>query len=100
MQAKIVFENIKIKKKLQKLDNKDKQQINKALDKLEENAFSAIQIQKRLFPRQYKQLDNLWKHNLPNGKRLIYTVKRDKENILVIILGWFNHKEYEKIFKY
>ena len=53
--------------------------------------------------KQYIQkynIDNLWKYDLPNAWRLIYTIETDKIKIINIILEWFNHKNYEKKFKY
>ena len=78
--------------------------IKRALDDLEENAFCGIQVPKRLIPKEYEnkfgKIDNLWKYNLPNAWRLMYTIKGDKILVLSIILEWLPHKEYEKRFKY
>ena len=49
--------------------------------------------------RKYK-VTNLWKYDLPNAWRLIYTVDTDEVMIVAIILEWFDHKDYEKRFKY
>ena len=60
-------------------------------------------IPKQLWPRIYQQkydINNLFKYDLPNGWRLIYTIKTDDIMILNVILEWFDHKEYEKRFKY
>jgi len=71
---------------------------------LEENAFCGIQIPKRLIPKEYLKrfgsLDNLWKYNLPDAWRLIYTVKNSRVAILSVILEWINHKTYERRFNY
>jgi len=39
-------------------------------------------------------------NDLPDGWRLVYTIKEDEVRILNIILEWFDHKDYEKRFKY
>jgi len=60
-------------------------QIKQALDNLKENAFSGIQIPKKLIPRFYiskYNIDNLWKYDLPKGWRLLYSV--GKEGIEVV----------------
>lgn len=81
-----------------------KEWLDRAFEDLQKNAFSGVQIPKRLIPKGYQlkygPLDNLWKYNLPNAWRLIYTVKRDEIIVLSIILEWMTHKEYEKRFKY
>jgi Txe/YoeB family toxin of Txe-Axe toxin-antitoxin module len=77
--------------------------INKALDNLELNAFSGIQIPKKVIPKEYVvkfNVKNLWKYNLPNGWRLIYSILGDEIVVVTLILEWFNHKDYEKKFNY
>ncbi len=50
--------------------------INQAMNNLEKNAFCGIQIQKKQIPREYIKkygVANLWKYDLPNAWRLIYS---------------------------
>ena len=109
MKSEITFTDEKIQAAFEKLkeskteDKKLYDWIVRAFEDLEENAFAGIQIPKRIIPKEYKMkcnVDNLWKYNLPNAWRLIYTVANDKVTILSIILEWMNHKDYEKRFKY
>ncbi len=83
-------------------EKKLKEWLEGAFAKIEKDAFCGVQIPKRLIPKEYKKynVDNLWKINLPEAWRLIYTIKRDEVVILGIILEWVDHKEYEKRFKY
>ena len=77
--------------------------IDRAIKDLKESPICGIKIPKKLWPKPYiKQygVTNLWKYDLPNAWRLIYTIKEDKVMILSVILEWFNHKEYERKFKY
>ena len=77
--------------------------IGRALDDLKEDPFMGIKIPRKLWPREYVQkfgINNLWKYDLPNGWRLIYTVKGDAVQIVSIILEWFDHKSYERRFNY
>ena len=70
---------------------------------MKNNPACGIKIPKRLWPKIYLQkysITNLWKYGLPNGWRLIYTIKEDEIMILNVILEWFDHKEYERRFKY
>jgi len=69
---------------------------------LEQNAHAGTHIQKRLIPKEYARhrIDNLWKYNLPEGWRLLYTITNDEVIILTIVLEWLDHKNYEQRFKY
>ncbi len=85
-------------------DKQLKEWLRRAFEDLERNAFCGIQIPKRLIPREYEKkfgtLDNVWKYNLPDAWRLLYTIKRDAIVVLSIVLEWLPHKEYEKRFNY
>ena len=85
-------------------DKQLKEWLDRARNDLQKNAFCGIQIPKRLIPKEYHQkygtLTNLWKYNLPNSLRLIYTIKRDEVIVLSVVLEWMTHKEYEKRFGY
>jgi Txe/YoeB family toxin of Txe-Axe toxin-antitoxin module len=103
--SRVVFISDKLEKAFNSLDSDDflKKAILKAIQDLKVNAFCGIQIPKKLIPKEYKKysLNNLWKYNLPKGWRLIYTVTPDNEvELITAILDWFNHKAYEKKFKY
>lgn len=77
--------------------------INRAIDDLKENPFVGIRIAKKLWPKEYLQkygINNLWKYDLPNAWRLLYTIKGDSVKIIAVILEWMDHKNYEKKFKY
>ncbi|MFT7616178.1 MAG: mRNA-degrading endonuclease RelE of RelBE toxin-antitoxin system [Candidatus Woesearchaeota archaeon] len=77
--------------------------INQALDNIEENAFCGIQIPKNLIPKEYLskyKVKNLWKYDLPKGWRLLYSITSDQIIVVSLILEWFDHKEYERKFKY
>ena len=77
--------------------------INQACDNIEKNAFCGIQIPKRLIPKEYFSkygTTNLWKYDLPNAWRLMYTVRGGKAIVVSLILEWMTHKEYERRFNY
>ena len=104
--TKIKFVTERLEKEFENLDENDflKKSIKKALADLKANAFFGIQIPKRLFPKEYIEkysLTNLWKYDLPKGWRLIYTITAENEvEIVCVILEWFNHKNYERRFRY
>ncbi|MDD4878485.1 MAG: hypothetical protein PHO02_05620 [Candidatus Nanoarchaeia archaeon] len=77
--------------------------VQKAMDAIEENAFCGIQIPKRQIPKDYisnYDADNLWKHNLHRGWRLIYTITRHDIIVISLLLECLSHKQYEKRFNY
>jgi Txe/YoeB family toxin of Txe-Axe toxin-antitoxin module len=106
MQSKIQFANNKIRDAFERLENENQKMhkfISRAFEDIEENVFCGIQIPKRLIPKEYFKkynVKNLWKYNLPDAWRLIYSVENNQICILSIILEWMDHKEYEKRFNY
>jgi Txe/YoeB family toxin of Txe-Axe toxin-antitoxin module len=93
---KIKFNSLKTNKMLYKF-------IKRAIHDLENDSFCGIKIKKKLWPKFYirkHQITNLWKYDLPNGWRLIYTIETDEIAILSIILEYLDHKNYERRFKY
>ena len=79
------------------------EEVKQAVENIENNAFCGIQIQKYLIPKEYKQkynIQNIWKYNLSNGWRLLYSLTKEDVVLISIILNWSSHKEYEKRFKY
>lgn len=109
MNARVVFADVKLKKAFDTLkdsrteDKKLYEWLERAFRDLEKDAFCGVQIQKRLIPEEYTKrygVDNLWKYDLPNAWRLIYSVAADKVIVISIIIEWMDHKNYEKRFKY
>jgi len=110
MESRIVFADDKIKKAFERLkaskteDKKIYDFLVRAFEDIEKDASCGMQIPKRLIPKDYVKkygnIDNLWKYNLPNAWRLIYTIKKEEIIILGIILEWLDHKNYERRFGY
>jgi len=104
----VAFQNKKTENAFEELaggkfeDKKLKKFIDRAIEDLKENPLCGIKIRKKLWPKDYsqEQIDNLWKYNLPGAWRLIYTIKGNDVMIISVILEWFNHKDYEKRFKF
>jgi len=77
--------------------------IKRAISDLKENPACGAKIQKDRWPKRYiqdYQITNLWKYDLPNSWRRIYTLDTDEVKILAFVLEWFDHKSYEKRFGY
>ena len=102
----VAFANDKIEKEFNNLseDENIKKWIKRAIEDLKNNAFCGIPIRKILIPKEYIKkynVKNLWKYDLPQGWRLIYTITAENEvQLISAILEWFNHPEYEKRFHY
>lgn len=95
-----------IKKNLEKLKKKDKElyrHIENALRNIQEDPVCGIKIPIKLIPKEWKNkyfINNLYKYNLPNAWRLFYSLIGNKVEVIAIILGCYNHKSYERLFRY
>ena len=104
--SKVKFISEKLQENFNSLSEDDpiKKSIKRAIKDLQDNAFFGIQLPKRLIPKEYimkYDVKNLWKYDLPQGWRLIYTITAENEvQLISAILEWFNHPEYEKRFHY
>ena len=105
----IVFADEKLKKVFDELkkgkgaEPRLSEFLDRAFDDLKVDPFTGIKIPKKLWPKDYTKkydMDNLWKYDLPNGWRLIYTLKANQVTIITVVLEWFDHKSYERKFKY
>jgi len=89
--------------KLKKEDSLLYKWLERAFKDIEENAFCGIQIPKKLIPKEYLKkynINNLWKYDLPQAWRLLYSIESDGYLVISIILEWLDHKSYERRFKY
>ena len=109
LSSNIKFVDEKLKKSLEELEIEKTQDKNlqkwliRAFEDIEENAFCGIQVPKKLIPKEYPKkynIHNLWKYNLPDAWRLLYSIENQEIVIVSIVLEWLTHKEYEKRFKY
>jgi hypothetical protein len=107
--SEIRFADEKIKEAFYKLENGDASEkelfrfIDQAINNIEKNAFCGIQIPKKQIPKEYLKnfgAMNLWKYDLPNAWRLIYTIRGGKAFVVSVVLEWMSHKEYERKFNY
>lgn len=109
LSSRIQFVNKKVKKAFLSLkDSKGDERelyefLVRAFNDIEENAFCGIQIPKKLIPREYVRkynVKNLWKYNLPNAWRLLYSIEASDIMVIAIVLEWRGHKDYERKFGY
>jgi len=87
--------------------NSKDQQLLKSIENkiayLKLNPQAGIAIPKSQIAKKYLELynvTNLWKLDLVNGWRLVYTLKNEEIEILAIILDFYGHPTYNKIFGY
>jgi len=77
--------------------------IDKATDILKERPYYGTQVKKERIPREYFRrynIENLWRYELSDDWRMVYTVAGDGEILTVQVIEWFDHKEYDKRFGY
>ena len=77
--------------------------IQRVRELLKNNPFAGDQVPKRLIPNKYilkYDVDNLWRIELADRWRLVYTITGDKVEIIAFVLDIFNHKDYDKVFGY
>jgi len=104
---KVVLADEKLKSSWQRIKKEEPElakHLEQAKQNLKENAFCGIQIPKELIPKNYineYKITNLWKYNLPNAWRLLYTITTpSKIEIITVVLDWLPHKKYERLFNY
>ncbi|MCD6246823.1 MAG: type II toxin-antitoxin system RelE/ParE family toxin [Candidatus Diapherotrites archaeon] len=77
--------------------------ISRATAKLAENPEAGKKIPRKLWPKEYIQkygVNNLWKYNLDQNWRLIYTIAGNQVNLFLIYLEYMDHKNYNRKFRY
>lgn len=85
------------------IDEKIKKSIKQKIEILKITPHRGVHIAKRKIPNQYLSkygVTNLWKINLSNAWRMIYTIKTDDMTETVLIIDILDHKSYSKKFGY
>lgn len=70
---------------------------------LKDNPFAGEQVEKRKIPDYYTRkygITNLWRIDLSNFWRLVYTIQSNEVEIIDFVLNIVNHEKYDKIFGY
>src|SRR3989344_4301779 len=84
-------------------ENSDEMQllrsIKQKVDFIKANPFYGDNIPKKLIPKDYN-VQNLWRVELTNFWRMLYTIKGDEIEIICFVLDILDHKRYDKIFGY
>jgi hypothetical protein len=77
--------------------------INQKTEFIKANPFYGDSIQKALIPEEYclkYKTNNLWRVELINFWRMLYTIKGDQIEIICFVLDIMNHKNYDQKFGY
>ncbi|MFH1750824.1 MAG: type II toxin-antitoxin system RelE/ParE family toxin [Candidatus Micrarchaeota archaeon] len=77
--------------------------LDKAIAKLKYNFRSGEHIPRDQIPDYYTArfgVENLWKINIDPDYRLIYTIRGTEIEVMSVLLEFFDHKDYNKRFKY
>ncbi len=70
---------------------------------LKQDPFKGEQVQKKLIPQHYINkygVTNLWRIDLSDYWRLIYTIQSNEVEIIDFVLNIVDHKTYDTIFGY
>jgi len=73
--------------------------IKQKIDLIKANPFYGDNIPKKLIPKEYN-VQNLWRIELSNFWRMLYTIKGDQVEIICFILDIVDHKDYNRKFGY
>lgn len=77
--------------------------IKRVIEMLKDNPFAGDQVRRILMPRKYiakYDVKNVWRIELANRWRLLYTINSENVEIINFVLDIVNHKKYDKIFGY
>ena len=71
--------------------------IKEKIEFIRQNPFYGDNIPKKLIPAEYN-VTNLWRVELTNFWRMLYTIKGDQIEIICFVLDIIDHKKYDKKF--
>lgn len=77
--------------------------IQRVRDLLKQNPFAGDQVKKKQIPLKYVQkfdVDNVWRIELADRWRLVYTITGNQLEIITFVMDIFDHKDYDAVFGY
>lgn len=97
----------KLREIIREKDGKFHKQLLKAIEREKDNLLidmhRGFQIPKEQIPKAYVDeygVSNLWKIDLPDYWRMIYSIVGNEFEIISILLEFMDHKDYDKKFGY
>jgi len=73
--------------------------IKQKIELIKANPFYGNNIKKKKIPKEYN-VQNLWRVELSQFWRMLYTIKGDQIEVICFILNIMDHKKYNKLFGY
>src|SRR3989338_9677758 len=77
--------------------------INRVSSLLKQNPFAGDQVKKRQIPSKYIQkfdAENVWRIELADRWRLVYTITGNQIEIIAFVMDIFDHRDYDRVFGY
>ena len=77
--------------------------IQRVRELLKNNPFAGDQVPKRLISSKYilkYDVDNLWRIELADRWRLVYTITGNQIEIIAFVMDIFDHRDYDRVFGY
>ena len=77
--------------------------IEREKENLKINPHHGTQIPKKQIPEEYIErlgMTNLWKIDLPDFWRMLYTITGNELEIISVLLNFMDHDKYNKLFGY
>jgi hypothetical protein len=104
-EADIVYHYLENKSAASKVERSVFNSIRRKIELIRSNCMYGSQVPKNLIPHVYKveyQATNLFHVELANFWRMVYTLRNDKikNEVIVLVLGIFDHNTYNKKFGY
>ena len=85
------------------IENSDEIQLLRSIlqkkDFIKQNPFYGDNIEKSKIPKKYG-VSNLWRVELTNFWRMLYTIKGDQIEVICFVLEIMDHEKYNKVFGY
>jgi hypothetical protein len=100
-EAKEIYNYLKISHS--KTENSIFRAIHQKVELIKANRNYGNNIPKRLIPNYYKKkygITNLYRVELPNFWRMLYTLRKDKIEIIAFVIDIVDHDNYSKKFGY
>jgi len=102
--VEVIFENRRLEKMYEKYSKNDplRKKIDKIILEIKKNPAYGKQIPNNRLPKEYvkRGFNNAFWVRINDSWRLIYSLTGDNVEIIAIILDYFDHKKYERKFKY
>jgi len=73
--------------------------IRQKVELVKANPFYGDNIEKKKIPKEYN-VQNLWRVELTNYWRMLYTIKGDQVEIVCFVIDILDHQKYNKKFRY